>query len=47
VRPVKGCARQPCLVCVSLADLNLRQGVPSDEAARKFNKMGTAFNAKN
>ena len=47
VRPVEGRARQPCVVCVSLADLNLCQRVAGDEAARQLDKMRAPFNAKN
>jgi hypothetical protein len=47
VRPVEGRAPQPCVICVSLADLNLCQRVAGDEAARQRDKMLAPFNAKN
>ena len=47
VRPVEGRARQPGVVCVSLADLYLCQRLAGDEAARQLYKMRAPFNAKN
>jgi hypothetical protein len=47
MRPVERSSWQPGIVCVSLTHLDrLGQGVASNKAAREFNEMGTAFNAK-